>query len=46
MTDSKFMVVYPNSDVEQVIAKINESLDTLQKPITVKQNNIYVQALS
>jgi len=44
MTDSKFMVVYPNSDVEQVIAKINESLDTLQKPITVKQNNIYVQA--
>lgn len=44
MTDSKFIVVYPNTDIETVVTKVNESLDVLQRPITVKQNNIYVQA--
>lgn len=42
MSDSKFMVVYPNSDIADVTAKINETIEAFQRPFTIKQNNIYV----
>ena len=43
MDDSKFMVVFPNSSIGEVTNKVNELLDTLRKPITIKQNNIYLE---
>ena len=43
MDDSKFMIVFPNSSIGEVTNKVNELLDTLRKPITIKQNNIYLE---
>ena len=40
--DFKFMVVYPNTDINEVTGKVNELLETLRRPITVKVNNIYL----
>ncbi|MGM9970114.1 MAG: EAL domain-containing protein [Anaeroplasma sp.] len=42
MTDSKFMVIFPNSDISNVIEKVNETISEFQRPFTIKQNNIYV----
>ena len=43
LNDDKFIVVVPNSDLEEVTTKINESLDILRRPIQIKQNHIYVK---
>ena len=40
--DVKFMIVYPNTDISEVTGKVNELLETLKRPITVKVNNIYL----
>ena len=41
--DSKFIVIVPNDEFASVQPLINEFLDVLQRPITVKANNIYVK---
>lgn len=43
MDDSKFIVVFPNSDIDEVTSKITESLETLKKPFQIKKNQIYVK---
>ena len=43
VTDAKFWIVYPHNDINQVIERINKTLDIFQRPFEVKQNNIYVQ---
>ena len=40
--DAKFMVVFPNSDISEVTTKVQELLETLKRPITVRVNNIYL----
>ena len=42
MDDVKFMIVYPNTDINEVTGKVNELLETLKRPITVRVNNIYL----
>ena len=42
--DSKFMVIVPNDEFASVQPLINEFLDLLQRPITVKANNIYLKS--
>ena len=42
LDDVKFMIVYPNTDINEVTGKVNELLDKLKRPITVKVNNIYL----
>ncbi len=42
MDDVKFMIVYPNTDISEVTRKVEELLDKLRRPITVKVNNIYL----
>ena len=42
VTDSKFWVVYPNTDINVIIESINKTLEVFQRPITVRNNNIYV----
>ena len=41
-TDSKFMVIFPNTDIHDVTDKIVKTLDVLKRPMNVKENNIYV----
>ena len=41
--ESKFIVIVPNDEFASVQPLINEFLDVLQRPITVKANNIYVK---
>lgn len=41
--ESKFMVIVPNDEMTMVQPLINEFLDILQRPITVKANNIYLK---
>lgn len=43
VSDSKFIVVYPNIDINEVIEKIQISLETLRRPFQIKQNHIYVK---
>lgn len=43
INDSKFIVVYPNLKIEEVIEKINESLEILRRPFQIKQNHIYIK---
>jgi EAL domain-containing protein (putative c-di-GMP-specific phosphodiesterase class I)/GGDEF domain-containing protein len=40
--DSKFVIVCPNDNLNQIIDKINTSLDILRRPFTINSNNIYV----
>ena len=40
--DAKFMIVYPNLDINEVTDRVNELLEELKKPFTVKVNNIYI----
>lgn len=42
--ESKFIVIVPNDELASVQPLVNEFLDLLQRPITVKANNIYVKA--
>ena len=42
VTDSKFIVIYPNTDVEDVSKKIVKTFEILKRPMNVKENNIYV----
>ena len=42
ITDSKFIVVYPNTDIDDVSKKIVKTFETLKRPMNVKENNIYV----
>ncbi len=42
VTDAKFWIVYPNTDINVIIESINKTLEVFQRPITIKQNNIYV----
>ena len=42
VTDSKFWIIYPNTDVNVITESINRTLEVFQRPITIKQNNIYV----
>ena len=43
ITDAKFMVIQPNTDINVVVEGINKILDIFQRPITINQNNIYVK---
>ena len=43
ITDAKFMVIQPNTDINVVVDGINKILDIFQRPITINQNNIYVK---
>ncbi len=42
VTDSKFWVIYPNTDINVIVESITRTLEVFQRPITIKQNNIYV----
>ena len=42
VTDSKFWVIYPNTDINVITESINRTLEVFQRPITIRQNNIYV----
>lgn len=42
--ESKFIVIVPNDELASVQPLVNEFLDLLQRPITVKANNIYVKS--
>ena len=44
VTDSKFWIIYPNTDINVITESITRTLDVFQRPITIKQNNIYVHA--
>lgn len=39
---SKFIVVYPNTDMNEVAPRVETLLETLRRPITIKTNNIYL----
>lgn len=41
--DAKFIVVFPNNAIDEVVTKINESLENLRRPFQIKQNHIYVK---
>lgn len=43
MSDDKFMIVYPNIRLGEVIEKIEESLTRIKKPFQIKQNFIYAK---
>lgn len=40
---SKFMVIMPNNDIKEVTDKISNTLSTFDRPITVRQYNVYVK---
>ena len=42
--DSKFMIIYPNVQMSEVTDSVNRLLDTLRRPITIRANNIYIDA--
>ena len=44
VTDSKFWVIYPNTDINVITESITRTLEVFQRPITIKQNNIYVHS--
>ena len=41
--ESKFIVIVPNDEFASVQPLINEFIDSLQRPVTIKANNIYVK---
>jgi EAL domain-containing protein (putative c-di-GMP-specific phosphodiesterase class I)/GGDEF domain-containing protein len=41
---SKFIVVYPNTDMSEIAPHVEEFLETLKKPVAIKGNNIYINA--
>lgn len=40
--DERFLVIYPNADVKDVISIVNKTVKILKKPILIRTNNIYV----
>ena len=44
VTDSKFIVVLPNTTIDDVTEKVSKTLDVLEKPLTIRENNIYVKS--
>ena len=42
MTNSKFIVVLPNKSIDDVTKRVIETLKEFRKPISVRENNIYV----
>lgn len=43
INDSKFIVVYPNLKLDEVVEKIQASLEILRRPFQIKQNHIYIK---
>ena len=43
INDAKFMVVYPNNGMDEVLENIRHTLDVLRRPFQIKQNHIYVK---
>ncbi len=43
VNDSKFIVIYPNLNLEEVVQKIQASLEVLRRPFQIKQNHIYIK---
>ncbi len=43
INDSRFIVVYPNLKLDDVVEKIQASLDILRRPFQIKQNHIYIK---
>ncbi len=41
---SKFIVVYPNTDMSEVAPHVEDFLTTLKKPFSIKNNTIYINA--
>ena len=41
---SKFMIVYPNTNIDEVSMKVNQLLESLRRPLTIRTNNIYINA--
>ena len=41
--ESKFIVIVPNDEFASVQPLINEFIESLQRPVTIKANNIYVK---
>ena len=39
---SKFMVIYPNTSIDEIAPRVQALLDDLKRPITIKVNNIYL----
>ena len=39
---SKFMVIYPNTSIDEIAPRVEALLDDLKRPITIKANNIYL----
>ena len=44
MDISKFIVVYPNTDMAEIAPHVDEFLETLKKPLQIKSNNIYINS--
>lgn len=42
MDDSKFIIIQRNDQINEVVVKINNILEVLRRPFTIKLNNIYV----
>ena len=42
VTDSKFIVIYPNTDINVITEQVSKSLEEFEKPFEVKENSIYV----
>lgn len=43
INDSKFIVIFPNLNIEEVTDKIKDSLEILRRPFQIKQNHIYIK---
>ncbi|MBE6137891.1 MAG: EAL domain-containing protein [Erysipelotrichaceae bacterium] len=43
INDAKFIVVFPNLNIEEVTDKIKQSLDILRRPFQIRQNHIYIK---
>lgn len=43
ISDSKFIVVFPHVNIEDVNKKVESSLEIFKRPITIRNNNIYVR---
>lgn len=41
--DEKFLIIYPNLDVKDVLNSIKKTMEVLRRPLLIKTNNIYVR---
>ncbi len=44
ITNSKFMVIYYNTGTNQITSIVEKSLEQFEKPVTVRDNNIYIKS--